>query len=204
MLQNYHKMVLYGAGGHAKVVYDCLVSRGESLVGVFDDDGDINKFLGHPVSHSYSSELFKKEKFLICIGNNKTREKISSLVKHEFGVAIHRAALIGGNAVINSGSVIFANSAIQPESVIGNHVIINTGAIVEHECTIGDFVHVGPGAVICGDVNIGTGTLIGANVTILPGTNIGKWVTIGAGSVILEDVVNGATVVGNPGKRIDK
>jgi acetyltransferase EpsM len=38
----------------------------------------------------------------------------------------------------------------------------------------------------------------------LPGINIGEWATIGAGSVILEDVVNGATVVGNPAKRIDK
>ncbi len=197
-------MVIYGAGGHAKVVYECLISRGEKVVGVLDDDFDIIKFFGHPVAHSYSSELFNKEKFLICIGNNKVRKKISSSIKHQFGVVIHKTAIFGLNSIINNGTVVIANSVIQPGSIIGNHVIINTGAIVEHDCVIGDFVHVGPGAVICGDVSIGAGTFIGANATILPGINIGEWVTIGAGSVVLGDVVSGATVVGNPGKRIDK
>ncbi|HZW78021.1 MAG TPA: acetyltransferase, partial [Flavobacteriaceae bacterium] len=38
--------------------------------------------------------------------------------------------------------------------------------------------------------------------SIIPGVNIGKWCTIGAGAVILHDVPDGATVVGNPGRKL--
>jgi len=33
---------------------------------------------------------------------------------------------------------------------------------------------------------------------------IGKWATIGAGAVIIKDVPDGVTVVGNPGRILDK
>ena len=46
--------------------------------------------------------------------------------------------------------------------------------------------------------------LLGANATILGPITIGKGAKIGAGAVVLKDVPEGATVVGLPGRILEK
>lgn len=195
-------MILYGAGGHAKVVYDCIISQGNIIHGVFDDNLSIKSFMGIDVISPYSVSKFNKEKLIICIGSNRKRFELSKIIKHEFGTAIHQTAFLSESFKINPGIIIMARSAIQTKVTIGKHTIINTGAILEHDCLIDDFAHIGPGTVICGNVNIGLGAFIGANVTILPGLSIGKWATVGAGSVVVKDVEEGSIIAGNPAKSL--
>lgn len=191
-------MILYGAGGHAKVVYECLVSQGKKLKGVFDDNSNIKSFYRLNVITPYSAKSLSDEKMILSIGSNKVRFALAKSVKHLFGRAIHKTAFLTESVILGEGAMVLVNSIIQPESVIGKHVIINTGAIIEHNCVLEDFVHIGPGVVICGDVKIGAGAFIGANATILPGITIGKWATVGSGSVVLKDVSEGTMVAGNP------
>lgn len=195
-------MILYGAGGHAKVIYDCLISRGITAKGVFDDNVKVISFFGLNVINSYSPDLYINEKLILCIGSNKMRYNLSERIKHAFGSIIHNTAVLGSGTKVDLGTVVMAKSVIQTGSKIGNHTIVNTGAIVEHDCEIDDFVHVAPGSVLCANVKIGIGTFIGANATILPGLSIGKWAIIGAGSVVLRDVGDGEKIAGNPAKTI--
>ncbi len=195
-------MILYGAGGHAKVVCDCIASQGEIIHGVFDDNPLIKSFMGFNVKTPYSANLYANDKLIISIGSNRKRYELSKIIKHEFGTSIHNTAFLAERFEVNHGTMIMARSAIQTETVIGKHTIINTGAIIEHDCKVKDFVHIGPGAVICGNVDIGHGAFIGANVTVLPGLSIGKWSIIGAGSVVLKDVEEGSTVAGNPARSL--
>lgn len=197
-------MILYGAGGHAKVVYDCLVSQGIKLMGIFDDNSDIKSFYELNVITPYSANSFTDEKMIISIGSNEIRFELAKSVKHSFGKAIHKTAFLAKSTLIGIGTTVSVKSVIQAESIIGRHVIINTGAIVEHNCVIEDFAHIGPGAVICGNVSIEAGAFIGANATILPGLSIGKWAIVGAGSVVLNDVIEGTRLAGNPAKIIQK
>ncbi len=193
-------MILYGAGGHAKVVHDCIISEGNIIHGVFDDNLSKKSFLGFDVISPYSANHFTREKLIICIGSNRKRFELSKIIKHKIGTTIHHTAFLPESFEVNLGIMVMARSAIQTNATIGKHTIINTGAIVEHDCMIDDFVHIGPGAVICGNVKIGFGAFIGANVTILPGLSIGKWTTIGAGSVVVEDIEEGSKIAGNPAK----
>lgn len=202
MVQSYPEMILYGAGGHGKVVCDCLVSQGIHLKGVFDDSPEVRSFLDLSVITPYNPNLFYGEKMILSVGSNKIRAELAKSVTHEFGKAIHKTAFLAANVTIGNGAVVMAKSAIQTEAIIGSHTIINTGSIVEHNCVIEDFVHIGPGAVVCADVKIGKGTLIGANATILPGVSIGCRAVVGAGSVVLKDVNDGETIAGNPAKII--
>lgn len=197
-------MIIYGAGGHAKVIYESLLSQGVELMGIFDDNVAVKLFMGHDVTTPYSSSLFSNEKMIICIGSNKVRYDLSKTIKHAFGSIIHRTAFLAETSYISQGAMVLPKSVIQTDSRIGKHTIINTGVIIEHDCVIDNFVHVGPGAVICGNVKIGTGTFIGANATILSGLSIGKWAIVGAGAVVLNNVEDGAKVVGNPAKIISK
>ena len=197
-------MIFYGAGGHAKVVYSCLISQGLELAGIFDDCQDVNFFFNKKVIHSYSPRKYYGEKLAICIGSNKARLSISKRVKHEFGLIYHKSSSITNIGMIGQGSMIMPQSIIQVDSKIGDHVIVNSGAIIEHDSVIGDFAHVGPGAVVCGGVKIGEGATIGANATILPGITVGPWAVVGGGSVIIKSIEKGSVVVGNPARVIRK
>ncbi len=85
---------------------------------------------------------------------------------------------------------------IDEDTVVMGHVIINTSSTVDHDCIIQDFAHISPNATLSGGVTIGRGTHVGSGAVIIPN------ITIGAGAVIIRDVVDNATVVGNPGRII--
>jgi sugar O-acyltransferase (sialic acid O-acetyltransferase NeuD family) len=196
-------MIIYGAGGHARVIYESLASSDIAVKAVFDDDRRIEIFKNLEVIHTYNSQYFINEKVIIAIGSNEIQSTLSSTVRHAFGKIIDPTAFISSSSIIGAGSVILAKSIIQADCFIGRHVIVNSGAIVEHDAQVGDFCHLAPGSVICGGTEIGEGTLVGANATVLPRLNIGAWSVIGAGSVVIDDVPSGVTLAGNPAKLIE-
>ena len=195
-------MLLFGAGGHAKVLLSCLHYARVEVFGIFDDR-QVDKSLHNvPCILNYDFGAFPDEPLLIAIGDNVTRRKISSRILHRFGKLYHPSAIIDESVNIMGGTVILHRCVIQADTIIGYHVIINTGTVIEHDCVIGDFVHVAPGVVVCGSVNIGEMTLIGAGSVLAPNLTIGKNCLIAAGSVITTNIPDGAVVRGNPGRVI--
>ncbi|MBC8111887.1 MAG: NeuD/PglB/VioB family sugar acetyltransferase, partial [Verrucomicrobia bacterium] len=188
-------MLLYGNGGHAKVITDCLKSVGIAVSGIFDDKLDLSE--NHLASGQYNETKQADQQLVISIGSNQTRKKISQQIKHTFGKAVHVSATISQTATINEGTVIFHQVIVQAGATIGKHVILNTRSIIEHDCQVADFVHIAPNVTVCGGVKIGEGTLIGASATILPNLSIGKWVLIGAGMTITKDVPDFAVIKSN-------
>lgn len=142
-------MIIYGAGGHAKVVMSCILANNEVVTAIFDDDESKTNILGKAVIGRYDPFLFPDDLILIAIGDNGIRRTISRKVSHGFGNIIHPTSLIEQNVRLGHGTMVFHGSIVQSSSVIGNHVIINTGARIDHDCNIGDFVHIAPGAVLC-------------------------------------------------------
>lgn len=191
-------MIIYGAGGHAQVVFESLTSSGVEVKGVIDDDRKKKHFEDLAVQHVYLQEYHSREQIIIAIGSNIIRSALSNQISHDYGTCIDNSAYVSGTVIIGKGSMILQRTIIQSRCQIGNHVIVNSGAIVEHDCEIEDFVHLGPGSVVCGGSQIGQGTLVGANATILPGVKVGSWAKIGAGAVVVENVEQKSTVAGNP------
>jgi len=197
-------MLLYGASGHGKVVLSTIQSRNMKVRLFFDDDLTKKTFMGLNVVGPYNQDLFPDDKLIISIGNNLTRKKISTKIKHDFFKITHKNSIIDSTVKIGQGTVVFHNAVIQPDSRIGNHVIINTMASIDHDCTIMDYAQVCPNATLCGNVFIDEGTFVGAGATVIEGIKIGKWCTVGAGSVIISDVPDFSVIVGCPGKIIKK
>ena len=57
---------------------------------------------------------------------------------------------------------------------------------------------------MAGNVRVGEGTHVGLGAAVRQGVTIGKWCVIGAGTVVINDVPDGAMVVGNPARLINR
>lgn len=202
------KVVIIGAGGHAKVIADIIIKSGDEVVGFLDDNiqKDTNIIDSYKVIGKIEDcIMLQKNKdlyFIIAIGNNFTRKDIAEKYNLNYYTAIHPTAIIGMQVQIEKGTVIMANTCINPNTKIGKHCIINTGAIVEHDNIIDDYVHISPNATLCGLVKVGMYTHIGASSTIRNCASVTNNCIIGAGGVVVKDIEESGTYVGVPAKKV--
>ena len=182
-------MLLYGAGGHSKVIIDALRKNQQSPTGVFDDHA-VGTILSIPIVGEYTPTYQPNEHVIIAIGNNKIRAQLAVEIMHPFGSVFHPKAYLASDVTIDEGTVVLVNAVVNTSATIGKHVIINTAAVVEHDCKIGDYVHIAPHVALCGHVEVGEGTLIGVGASVIPGVKIGANSIIEAGSSVIEDLPN--------------
>lgn len=194
-------VIIIGAGGHAKVVIDCIESEDRYNVDcVVDDTYENRKILHFKVEKKEKN--YTNHNAIIAIGDAALRKKIASELKANFISTIHPTAIISKYAKVGQGSQVFATAVINAGATLGQHVIINTGAIIEHDCWIGDFTHISPNTSLGGNVTIGSGTHVGIGASVIQGITIGQNVTIGAGAVVTTDIPDNCTAVGIPAKPI--
>lgn len=190
-------MIIYGCGGHGKVILEALLaSDGDRNVTFVDDNPQQKEILGIPVK-TYSEELLDGKSIVLAFGNNQLRkekkEQIAELV-HAYASIIHPLAYISPSAKVMEGTVVLVNSVVNTNSVIGDHSIINTGAIVDHDCIVGDYTHIAPNVTLCGHVEVGNNCLIGARAIVTPGVKIGNNVKIAAGITVSKDIPDNQTI----------
>ena len=207
MLQN--KNVIIGYSGHAYVVAESYLSKGNSLEYYTNlikvDNNPFNLgYLGCETDSNFKGWNMKLV-YILGIGDNNLRYKIAQLLLSKSKII---ESVIDANAIISKrascGVGVFASKGVivNAFSIIRDFVILNTGCIIEHECEIGAAAHIAPGAVLAGNVKIGERSFIGANSVIKQGVEIGDDVIIGAGSVIINNVSSNTKIVGNPGRII--
>ena len=203
------RVVLYGAGGHGKVVADALQHQGEFSIAGFLDDSVTGEVFGHPIlgGKSVVASLVAQgiTGAVVCLGDCTARAKVQAFFEAatiSMITVIHPSASVARGAVIGAGSMILAQAVVGPDATLGKGCILNHGATVDHDCVLGDFVHVAPGANIAGGVRIGSGTHIGIGSSIKEGVMIGERCVIGAGSAVVENVPDKALYYGVPAKLV--
>jgi len=208
------KIIIIGAGGHARAVYECLYHDKNFKVVAFIDNkiGEGTELImGIPVygPHSIVTEFMKKgvKGFIIAIGKNEIRTSYFKKFK-DMGLepinAIHSTASIGHNVKIGKGVVVGIGAIINTNAKIGDNSIVNTGAIIEHENIIQENIHICPGTSIAGRCVIKKNTFIGIGSVIKDYITIGENVIVGAGSVVLGNIPDNVVVIGSPAKIIKK
>lgn len=206
----YQKLLIFGAGGHGKVVADiaCDMCRWDEIGFVDDQYPELRRLglwevLGRPKDIEKLHERF--ESIVVAIGDSRVRVGwLRQCVNLGFEIPViqHPKAAVSRLAEIGCGSVVVAQAAINAGAVVGMGGIVNTGATVGHDCKLGEGVHVAPGANLAGGVTVGADSWIGIGAKVIQNVTIGKNVMVGAGSVVLRDIEDGVTVVGNPARVI--
>jgi acetyltransferase EpsM len=199
-------IIVYGGGGHGKMVIDLLRTLGTFRIKGVIDDGltTTDTIMGEPVlgNGQALAELHAQGVRLAVnavggIGNIRVRIKIfESLAKAGFECPsiVHSTAYLDPSAGLNDGVQVMALAYVGSEAKLGFGCIINTGAIVSHDCYLESYVNISPGAILAGDVQIGEGVLIGMGATVNLGVKIGRGVRIGNGATVKSDIPEGGIV----------
>ena len=202
-------LLIWGSGGHAKVVVD-IIHNTEAFnwISFIDDDplraGE--SFCGYPLIGGLEElHRFSGSFFLIALGDNRSRALCFGLAL-DHGLLpislIHPAAIISPSASIGKGTVVMAGAIVNAGAVIGEDCILNSGSIVEHDCRVDAHAHISPGAVLGGGASVGSFAHVGIGAILLPGASVGEESVVGAGAVVLHKVPARCTVVGVPAKAL--
>lgn len=196
-------MILYGARGQAKVIYDLILSNNHLLEYLVDDNPP-DSFPHNLNIYKPTKALLQGKEVIIAIGDNTIREKVFHQIKDwcEFETIQHYSAYVSRFSEVGEGSVIMPQVCINAEVKVGKQCIINTASVIEHDCIIEDFVHISPKASLAGNIIVKKGAHIGLGANIIQGVTIGANALVGAGAVVLKDVPDNAVVVGNPARII--
>jgi len=204
--------LIIGAGGHAKVIADILLSRGRTVVGFLDDNPELlnKRILGLPIlGHSDDWQRLEPDGLIIGIGNNAIRKRIAQKLSVDarppWITAIHAETVVAASVQIGPGSVLMPGVIINADTDIGAHAIVNTGATIDHDCVVGDYAHIAPGVHMAGGVYIGESTFVGIGAVIIPQITISTNCTIGAGACVTKSITEpGVTAVGVPARVLDR
>jgi UDP-perosamine 4-acetyltransferase len=202
------RIVVIGAGGHARVVLESLLASDVyEIVGFTDPDRAKWKgtIAGYPVLGGDDILLALRSEgvdgAIVALGMNRLR---SRLFDHAISLgfrmvsAIHPRSWVSPSAQIGEGVAVMAGAVINADADIGDDAIINTGATIDHGCRIGDHVHIAPGCHLGGNVRVGTGTFVGIGASVIPDLNIGEWSIVGAGGAVVSDLPDDCVAIGVP------
>jgi acetyltransferase EpsM len=199
-------ILVYGGGGHGKMLIDLLKVLGTyRIVGVVDDGKQVGETIlgvtilggGAVLEEVYRHGVRLAVNAVGGVGNVQVRIQVfQRLAQAGFGfpVVIHPTAYVEPSAVLSPGAQVLAHAYVGSEAQIGFGSIINTGSIVSHDCILGDFTNVSPGAMLAGEVSTGSGVLIGMGVTVNLRVKIGAGARIGNGATVKADVFENGVV----------
>ena len=213
--------LIWGAGGHGKVVADIVRSAGGEVAGFVDRDPAKLGTVAEPggalviISEADLLALLADSRSLseaggataIALGIGDNVSRITSLRNApdvSMPLLIHPSAAVSSTSVLGRGTVVFPLAVVNAAATAGDGVIVNSGAIIEHDCVVGDGAHIAPGSVLTGGVLVGARTTVGAGATVLPGIRIGADAIVGAGAVVTRDVPDHAVVAGNPARTMER
>lgn len=203
------RLMILGAGGHAKVVIEVARAAGWEPVAALAPE-KTGSVLGVPLrgGDDDAPALWRQglvDAAAVAIGDNRLRRRLAKRLRG-FGcplpVLVHPAATISPTARLGEGTVVMAGAVVNADAVIGRDCIVNTGAVVEHDCVLGDGVHAAPRSVMGGSCRFGDLALFGIGASARPGVTVGEAAIVGAGAVVVRDIADAAVVGGAPARPI--
>ena len=203
------RLVILGAGGHAKMVIDVARSQGryEPVLCLARDVDPAQRVLGVEVAIEDQQRLRELQLAGVAafpaVGDNKIRRKLLVNLQQ---LGFHVPTLVAANAWLSpsaqlgAGTVLMPGATVGSDARVGNGVIINTHASIDHDCHLADYCHVGPGTTLAGNVRLGEAAFMGAGSVVIPEQTIGAGAIVGAGGVVVTQIPDDELWVGCPAR----
>ena len=219
------KIVIFGSGGHSKVVFSEIIKLKKYIILGFIDDlqhkrKKIITFrnktyynLGKIEDLIKSNKDKKKSKNnfygIIGIGSNNIRNKIVNKVSKidklfKWESIISKDCILNGDVKIDEGSLVLSGVIINTQSKIGKHCIINTSSSIDHDNHFKNFSSCGPGVITGGNISIGEKSHLGIGSVVKNGIKIGKNTIIGGNSFVNKGCPDNSLYYGVPIKKIKR
>lgn len=210
-------VLIWGAGGHGRVVAEISRAAGYNVIGFVDAMAR----RGAVVDAAGAQVVMLEAELVAClhgaqplplgarfvipaVGDNRNRfEQMNALGALLAPAMIHPSAVVSPSAAVGAGTVVGPLAVINTGARVGRGVIINTGAVAGHDSVVEDGAHVGARAVLNGGARVGARTFLAAGAILLPCVHVGADVTIGAGAVVLKNLADGVTAVGVPARLVE-
>lgn len=201
-------LIIFGAGGHGKVVADSAVQAGWTVMGFVDDmiAPGTPRSLPLPVLGDrdwlYASPQ-NTCRVALGIGDNYARMALMKVLETaNIGLATVMSpfAIVSPFAQIGSGTVIMPGAVVNAGAIIGEGVIVNTGAVVEHDTRVGNYAHLSPNSTLGGGAEVGELAHIALGAIVLPLIHIGNRTILGAGSVATRSIPDDVVALGIPAR----
>ena len=197
------RLLVVGAGGHAKVVVDAA-----QAAGLRDRRHRRRRWrcrtelLGYPVSDDRRRHRRRR----LHRRHRRQRDARDATSPSTSRRGLRPASVIHPSAVIADGVDDRRRHASSRRAwsststrVIGENAILNTGCTVDHDCVIGDHVHVGPAVGPVRRRDARRGRHCSARVPrSSPCTHVGAWSVVGAGAAVVTDLPAATVCVGVP------
>lgn len=215
-----HAFLVWGGGGHGKVVADLIRAAGHRVVGFVDRDPE--QVEGRALADEAPAVVVREDELIarfdgkeplpagadalaLGVGDNGARSRcLVAPDGVELPALVHPSAVVSPSVRLGQGAVVMAGAVVNADARVGEAAIMNSGAVVEHDCVLGRASHVSPGAVLAGGVSVGERAWVGAGATVIEGVTVGADAVVGAGAVVIRDVPEGDTVVGVPARRLER
>ncbi len=199
-------IVIYGAGGHGRVLLDIAEANGVAVDCFVDDGMGPSKIEESPVICRSDLRARPRLRFIVGIGDNAIRSQLFAELSGlgEAVNLVHPFSSISRKAKLGVGIAIMPGVVVNIGASIGDNVILNTSSSIDHDCVIGAHCHICPGVHLAGTVSVGAGTFIGTGSSVVPGIRIGKNCVIGAGSLIIRDIPDNSKAFGVPARIIGR
>ena len=204
------RVVVLGAGGHAKMCLEVLRAQGRfEPLGILDPDPPQPSVLGCPVIGADDMlPILRRDGIGLCflaLGGNALRARKITLVRQlgfRIATIIHPSAVILASAWIGDGVAVMPRAVVGAEARVEAAAIINTGAVIEHDCIVGTAAHIAPGVTLAGAVHVGARALIGVGSSVRPSVTVGEDAVVGVGAAVVADVAPGCVVGGVPARHL--
>lgn len=194
------KLILVGAGGHARAVADVVRALGAyaiaGLIDSFRPAGSTRfgyEVLGGEADLPALCRKLNVQTLFVAIGDNYQRAAMTARIRASlpgigFATLVHPSAVVGGDVQIGEGTVLMPSVVVVGGSVVGEGCVLNTACSLDHDGVMEDWSSLGPGVVAGGNVCLGARSFVGLGARIVHRVSIGADTVIGAGSLVLHDL----------------
>ena len=169
------KIVLVGAGGHAKSCINLIEKINEfKIIGLTD-----SRKKGYLLNYKILGDdtILDQKKFRnidLCLSfgsifNINLREKIFKKLKNKgfnFPILTSKESSISKFSKIGPGTMIMGNTFVNAGASIGENCIINNNSLIEHDVKIGNNSQISTSVTINGSCKIGSNCFIGSGTII--------------------------------------